>query len=417
MNEREDMVNELAVVKEQRPVQVLEFSSAQTKLLADTIAKGCDENELRLFLEIAKLKRLDPFSGQIRPVKRWDSEAQANKMVIQTGIDGYRSTASRTGELAGIEDAEFDCETGPNPKWAKVTVYRWSHGEKIPYKATARWGEYVQKKKDGNPNSMWLRMLYLMLAKCAEALALRKAFPDELAGVYTDEEMGQADNVIEGQAESPQPQLKSPVQMPTATADKSPALLNIEGIITARKVGKDDTIWLTLGEYIVALPKEKEFVGQYPFTVGHTVKFTAIKKIGKESDFLVAQSVVLYAAPKPAPEGDVIPPMPDGPAPKREPDAMDKAMAEGKLDVEGEPMGDLQETRKGIIGKGRQTRLWTLMSQNAKQTGLTREIVHQILDKMDPPVAHLEDLPADPFYKSWESLMLGKEDWRPLLED
>jgi phage recombination protein Bet len=403
------MANELAVVKEQRPVQVLEFSSAQTKLLADTIAKGCDENEMRLFLEIAKLKRLDPFSGQIRPVKRWDNEAKAYKMVIQTGIDGYRSTASRTGELAGIEDPEYDSETAPNPKWAKVVVYRWSHGEKIPYKATARWGEYVQRKKPerpgelGEPNSMWARMPYLMLGKCAEALALRKAFPDELAGVYTDEEMGQADNIIEGE---PQKELKAPVPMPTekkAEPGKKTEKFEASGIITARGNGKDNALWLTLKEQILAVPADK--VGLHPFGVGDTLTFTAIEKQGKERSFWVLQEVTGYTV------ADTIPPMPDGPAPKKEPDAMDKAIAEGKFD---EPIGTLEETRTNKVGKKRQVRLWTLMSANKPKTGLTEKIVHQLLDGMEPPVAHLEDLTMD-YYPMWEKLMTGEEDWRELV--
>lgn len=408
------MGNELAVVKEQRPVQILEFSSAQTKLLADTIAKGCDENELRLFLEIAKLKRLDPFSGQIRPVKRWDSEAQANKMVIQTGIDGYRSTASRTGELAGIEDAEFDSEDGDNPKWAKVVVYRWSHGEKIPYRATARWGEYVQKKRDGNPNSMWLRMPYLMLAKCAEALALRKAFPDELAGVYTDEEMGQADNIIEGQTEPTQQQLKAPVPMPQALQspqqpDNKPVTQIIGGVIGNRREGKEGELWLTLGDNLVAVPSE--FVSLHPFGVGHKMSVTVLKKKGKEREFWILQKV----------EGYEVVEVPPGEVQKAEkkPDAIDEAVAKGQVafeDVDKEPIGSLEETRTGVIGRKREIRLQTLMGKNKdKNHGLTWEGMHKILDGMEPPVAHVRDLPAQEWYSTFEKLVTGEEDWRELV--
>jgi phage recombination protein Bet len=403
-------MNELAVIqKEQRLAQAptMEFSSVQIQLLRDTIAQGCDPNEFALFLEIAKLKRLDPFNGQIRPVKRWDSNLGREKMTVQVGIDGYRVIGSRTGDLAGIDDATYDSEDGDHPKWARVTVYRYGRGdEKVPYTATARWGEYVQKKKDGTPNSMWLKMPFLMLGKVAEALALRKAFPDELSGIYTNEEMAQADNVIEGQ---PQPQeKKQPVSMPTATTEKKTELFTAEGVITARKDGKDNALWLVLGENLLAVPADK--VGAHPFTVGDKLVFSAIERTGKERAFWVLQSVEKYEA---APVGDVLPPIPDGHGEPRKPDEMDKALAEGKFDEQ--PIGTLEETRQGKVGKKRQVRLWTLMSANKAKTGLTEKIVHQILDAMEPPIDHLENLDMG-MYKTFEDIMTGMEDWKQFIE-
>lgn len=96
---------------------------------------------------------------------------------------------------------EFDAD-GPvlktvylsaHPNKATVTVYRMVSGTRVPFTASARWKEYAQTDKDGNPVAMWKKMPYLMLAKVAEALALRKAFPNDLSGLYTNEEMAQAD--------------------------------------------------------------------------------------------------------------------------------------------------------------------------------------------------------------------------------
>lgn len=185
---------ELAV----RPEQSLTagMSREQIDLIKATVARGATDNELKLFLYTANRTQLDPLTRQIHFIKRriYNSRTQQYDEVgtIQTGIDGYRVVASRNG-LAGIEDAVFDSETEKNPKKATVTVYRMVDGTRVPFTASARWAEYVQTNREGKPVAMWAKMPYLMLAKVAEALALRKAFPNDLSGVYTNEEMAQAD--------------------------------------------------------------------------------------------------------------------------------------------------------------------------------------------------------------------------------
>jgi hypothetical protein len=111
-------------------------------------------------------------------------------MGIQTGIDGYRVVADRTGLLAGISDpTHTEADGAKYPLTASVTVKKLlPNGSIADFTATARWSEY----NAGGP--MWTKMPYLMLGKCAEALALRKAFPADLSGIYTSEEMAQADN-------------------------------------------------------------------------------------------------------------------------------------------------------------------------------------------------------------------------------
>lgn len=182
MTAKNNMKKEL--VKQEKPY----WTEDQKELIKSTIAKGATDDELKLFLYVAQKTKLDPLTKQIHFVKR------SGQITIQTAIDGYRAIAERSGALAGIEDAVFDDETQPKPKKATVTVYKMVEGQRVGFTASARWSEYAPT---GAQAFMWNKMPYLMLAKCAEALALRKAFPNDLSGIYTNEEMSQASNDIE----------------------------------------------------------------------------------------------------------------------------------------------------------------------------------------------------------------------------
>jgi phage recombination protein Bet len=174
------------------------LGNEQVELLKRTIAKDATNDELKLFLYQCERTGLDPFAKQIYSIKR------QGKMVTQIGIDGARLVAQRTGRYAG-QDGPYWCgEDGVwkdvwltkdiKPRAAKVSVYLCGIERGTP--GVAHWDEYAPYF-NGKLADMWTKMPALMLAKCAEMLALRKAFPQELSGLYCAEEMAQADNVVD----------------------------------------------------------------------------------------------------------------------------------------------------------------------------------------------------------------------------
>jgi phage recombination protein Bet len=169
------------------------FSDEKIKLMKDTICKDSTDNEFELFLHACKRTGLDPFMKQIHAVKRWDSTLGRTSMTVQTGIDGYRLIAERTKKYSPGREPSYTYDA--NGKLESATAYvkkMTPDGTWHEISASAYYSEYVQKKKDGSPVSMWANMPRNQLAKCAEALALRKCFPAELSGLYTTDEMAQS---------------------------------------------------------------------------------------------------------------------------------------------------------------------------------------------------------------------------------
>ena len=440
---------ELAVVesKETRLAHPMEFSSDQVRLLGETVAKGCDQNELAFFLNVCKLKRLDPFTSQVHCVKRWDNELRREKMVIQIGIDGFRVTAARSGELAGSTEPEYDTEEEEHPNWARVTVFRYGRdNEKIAYTAKARWGEYVQMVKDKDsgqfrPNRMWAKMPYVMLGKCAEALALRKAFPDELSGMYSDEEMGQADNDTQEGHKAPKP----PVSMPKSTDDKPSqgasapkeghtatgtttrgsttggsaaetsqqaprvAVQTIEGVIEKTQMGtgkQEGCLFLVVDSKVIRIPKDKV---NAEMVDGARVLLKAVPnstgKVFEAREVELIQPAVI--------EGEIV-----------EEEAEDETAGLGGLFDDEAPQRPPQTKtepdpppapRKGTIGTKRAQRLYALRRQYEKQTNLTEDTLKEILSKLPIPIEHLSDLETN-MYETFEQIVQGEEDWRPYLD-
>jgi len=173
------------------------LNRSQITLIKSTIAKGASDDELRLFIQVCKGANLNPFLKQVFLVPRWDSKEGKEVRAIQVSIDGFRAIAESSNAYAGNDDPIFDGEseitfgkekksTVKVPEKATVTVWKFVEGQRYGFTATARWSEYYPGEKMG---FQWHVRPYLMLGKCAEALALRKAFPKLLSGMYAQEEM------------------------------------------------------------------------------------------------------------------------------------------------------------------------------------------------------------------------------------
>lgn len=204
------------------------FTTKQVAALRQLGVEKVNESDLAVFFHQCVRTGLDPFAKQVYLVGRWDGRAQTTKYTIQTGIDGYRLIADRTGAYAGSDESWVE---GPNglPTSATVTVYKAIAGNVRGFTATAHWSEYCQTTKDGRPMGLWAKMPHRMLAKCAEALALRKAFPQDLAGVYTSEEMSQADS---------EPRVSAPAAIETNVVEVNDI---VEVVETAAPVKLTDT--------------------------------------------------------------------------------------------------------------------------------------------------------------------------------
>lgn len=212
-------MSNLAVANGNSEMAVARWDREQIDLIKSQIAKDCTDSELALFEMVCRRTGLDPFARQIYAIKRGGKNP---KMTIQTSIDGFRLQADRTGKYSGSQtfwcdqDGEWvDVWLKPYPPAAAKTEV-WKKGSDRPFVGVARFDSYKQESDvwvngrstgEKKLSDMWGRMPDTLIGKCSEALALRKAFPAELSGLYVREEMDQADIIDVTPVVSHQPQV------------------------------------------------------------------------------------------------------------------------------------------------------------------------------------------------------------------
>jgi phage recombination protein Bet len=220
------------------------------EVMQNSVYPGAEPVSIKMALMYCKGDDLDPLQKPVHIVpmsvktKVGGEEKYVKRDVIMPGINRHRVQAARSGEYAGQSEPEFGpmhklTVTGENgqpfelpnfeyPEWCRLTVYRLVGGEPRPFPVIAYWLEnYATKSKDSMlPNDMWKRRARAQLEKCAEAQALRKAFP-ERAGAPTAEEMAgrvlNDDDTIEGTATERRELPREPKpKNPPATAAAEP---------------------------------------------------------------------------------------------------------------------------------------------------------------------------------------------------
>lgn len=174
-------------------------------VLKSSLYPGAADDSIRMVLSYCQAAKLDPMQKPVHIVPMWDSKSGGMRDVIMPGVGLYRTQAARTGEYAGVSEPEYGPDITENiggvevtyPAWCRVTVKRkLADGTVADFSAVERWKENYAvkggKEKSIAPNAMWMKRPYGQIAKCAEAQALRKAFPEVGAQPTADEMEGKS---------------------------------------------------------------------------------------------------------------------------------------------------------------------------------------------------------------------------------
>jgi len=197
-------------------IQVVKQSDVDlVSVLQNSLYPGAEIGSVQMVLNYCAAAGLDPMQKPVHIVPIWDGKAKRMRDVIMPGIGLYRTQAARSGNYAGVSEAEYGPDVTEKlggveviyPAWCKVSVKRLlPNGQIAEFSATERWKENYAVKggadKSIAPNAMWQKRPYAQLAKCAEAQALRKAFPEFGSAATADEmegkeiDMGAAEVVV-----------------------------------------------------------------------------------------------------------------------------------------------------------------------------------------------------------------------------
>jgi len=173
------------------------------RVLKSSLYPGAADESIKLVLGYCRASGLDPMQKPVHIVPMWDGKAQQMRDVVMPGIGLYRTQAARSGEYAGITEPEFGPDVTESiggvettyPQWCRVTVKRkLQDGTIAEFTAVERWKENYAvkggKDKSIAPNAMWSKRPYGQIAKCAQAQALRMAFPEVGSSPTADEMEG-----------------------------------------------------------------------------------------------------------------------------------------------------------------------------------------------------------------------------------
>lgn len=232
------------------------------EVLQGSLYPGAMVGSVKLVINYCKAAGLDPMQKPVHIVPMWDNKAKQMRDVVMPGIGLYRTQAARSGEYAGVSEPEFGEDVSGNvggmqityPKWCRVTVRRLlPNGTVVDFTAKELWLEnYATKGKDSTaPNAMWQRRPYAQLAKCAEAQALRKAFPEFGAQPTADEMEGRELDMGAAEVVSSRP--ATPQALPPYPADQFAAnLAQWHAAIEAGKVSAEQIIARSSSKYTLS---------------------------------------------------------------------------------------------------------------------------------------------------------------------
>lgn len=181
-------------------------NSKMLSILSNNLYPGAAQESVLMVIDYCKAAGLDPLQKPVHIVPMWDSKQGRMRDVVMPGIALYRINASRSNEYGGMSEPEFGPDTTETiggvsityPLWCRVTVSRIVGDRIVSFTAREFWKENYAvkggKEKSIAPNAMWQKRPYAQIAKCAEAQALRKAFPEQCVGNTAEEMHGKQIN-------------------------------------------------------------------------------------------------------------------------------------------------------------------------------------------------------------------------------